>query len=216
MFSGATTLLAATITWASNGFPPISCSTLGRCDFSRVPLPAAMMTTASFAFDSMLRSPTGNYSFPIVVSRSTTLAGREVRGLRCLRIEPWGTHIFYLSNMGYPPPARLRLRSGAEGFPLRQRPKRVKHALIRCKQVTECCVSARAQQGAPKDGFKSVVSLHHLFTHIRVVWLKAMHIHGAVIVKYLRFVWRDGKANHLRQCRDTQFELLRYSVSSNF
>ena len=41
-------LAAAAITWLSSGLPPISCSTLARRDFSRVPLPAAMITTASF------------------------------------------------------------------------------------------------------------------------------------------------------------------------
>ena len=31
----------------SSGLPPTSCSTLGSCDLSRVPLPAAMMATAT-------------------------------------------------------------------------------------------------------------------------------------------------------------------------
>jgi hypothetical protein len=44
--------LAAAITCATSGLPPISWSTLGRCDLRRVPLPAAMITTASFIFDS--------------------------------------------------------------------------------------------------------------------------------------------------------------------
>ena len=37
---------AARITCSSSGFPPTSCNTLGSCDFSLVPLPAAMMATA--------------------------------------------------------------------------------------------------------------------------------------------------------------------------
>src|SRR5713226_450025 len=44
-FAG-TTLAAAAITCASSGLPPTSCSTLGCLDFSRVPLPAAMMAMA--------------------------------------------------------------------------------------------------------------------------------------------------------------------------
>ena len=39
-------LVAAAITCASNGLPPTSCSTLGCLDFSRVPLPAAMIAMA--------------------------------------------------------------------------------------------------------------------------------------------------------------------------
>ena len=57
MCSGATTRLAAAITCASSGLPPIWCSTLGRFDFNRVPLPAAMITTASSrCLSSALRS----------------------------------------------------------------------------------------------------------------------------------------------------------------
>src|SRR3989442_12284677 len=44
-FAG-TTLAAAAITCANSGLPPTSCSTLGCLDFSRVPLPAAMMAIA--------------------------------------------------------------------------------------------------------------------------------------------------------------------------
>src|SRR5437762_1054158 len=44
-FAG-TTRVAAAITCASSGFPPTSCNTLGSCDFSRVPLPAAIMAIA--------------------------------------------------------------------------------------------------------------------------------------------------------------------------
>src|ERR1017187_2537638 len=40
------------MTWLRRGLPPIWCSTLGRPDLRRVPLPAAMMTTASFRFES--------------------------------------------------------------------------------------------------------------------------------------------------------------------
>src|SRR5215472_7406016 len=47
MSSGETTWSAAAITCASNGLPPTSCSTLGCFDFSRVPLPAAMIAIAS-------------------------------------------------------------------------------------------------------------------------------------------------------------------------
>ena len=38
---------AAATTCASSGFPAISCSTLGRRDFSRVPLPAARIAMAN-------------------------------------------------------------------------------------------------------------------------------------------------------------------------
>src|SRR3954452_22803068 len=41
-----TTLAAARITCSRTGLPPTSCSTLGICDFSRVPLPAAIIATA--------------------------------------------------------------------------------------------------------------------------------------------------------------------------
>src|SRR2546422_11632521 len=44
-FAG-TTLAAAAITCANRRLPPSSCSTLGCLDFSRVPLPAAMMAIA--------------------------------------------------------------------------------------------------------------------------------------------------------------------------
>src|SRR2546423_15615606 len=44
-FAGITRVAAA-ITCASSGFPPTSCNPLGSCDFSRVPLPAAMMAIA--------------------------------------------------------------------------------------------------------------------------------------------------------------------------
>ncbi len=37
------------MTWLSSGLPPTSCSTFGRRDFNRVPLPAAMID------DSQLR-----------------------------------------------------------------------------------------------------------------------------------------------------------------
>src|ERR1700721_2310056 len=50
MFSGEAIWAAAAMTWLSSGFPPISWSTLGRRDLRRVPLPAAMMTTASSDF----------------------------------------------------------------------------------------------------------------------------------------------------------------------
>src|SRR5216684_8644130 len=49
---GGTTLVAAAITWASKGLPPTSCSTLGCLDFSRVPLPAAMMAIAMRGVDA--------------------------------------------------------------------------------------------------------------------------------------------------------------------
>src|SRR5580700_4884120 len=45
MRSAETTVLAASMTWASRARPPISWRTLGRRDLRRVPLPAAMMTT---------------------------------------------------------------------------------------------------------------------------------------------------------------------------
>ena len=38
---------AARITCSSRGLPPTSCNTLGSCDFSLVPLPAAMIATAT-------------------------------------------------------------------------------------------------------------------------------------------------------------------------
>src|SRR5580704_4246346 len=38
---------AARITCSSRGFPPTSCNTLGSCDLSLVPLPAAIMATAT-------------------------------------------------------------------------------------------------------------------------------------------------------------------------
>ena len=38
---------AALTTYAINGDPPISCSTLARCDFILVPRPAAMIKTFS-------------------------------------------------------------------------------------------------------------------------------------------------------------------------
>src|SRR5438874_8901119 len=41
-----TTFAAAAMTCASSGRPPTSCSTLGRFDLRRVPLPAAMMAIA--------------------------------------------------------------------------------------------------------------------------------------------------------------------------
>src|ERR1041384_8307125 len=44
-FTGRT-WAAAAITCRSNAAPPISCSTLGRCDRKRVPLPAAMIRAA--------------------------------------------------------------------------------------------------------------------------------------------------------------------------
>src|SRR5271165_3659152 len=47
-FCGGTTWLAADTTCASSGFPAISCSTLGRRDFSRVPWPAARIAIANF------------------------------------------------------------------------------------------------------------------------------------------------------------------------
>src|SRR5689334_6709174 len=46
ILSGDTTFAAAAMTCASSGRPPTSCSTLGRLDFRRVPLPAAMMAIA--------------------------------------------------------------------------------------------------------------------------------------------------------------------------
>src|ERR1700678_2224007 len=45
--TGGTMCVAEAITCASSGLPPTSCSTLGNCDFSRVPLPAAMMAMAT-------------------------------------------------------------------------------------------------------------------------------------------------------------------------
>src|ERR1022692_3922497 len=47
MSCAGTTRVAAAITWASSGLPPTSCSTFGSCDLRRVPLPAAMMATAT-------------------------------------------------------------------------------------------------------------------------------------------------------------------------
>src|SRR5882724_8368128 len=47
MSLGGTTLAAVAITWDRIGFPPTSCKTLGCFDFSRVPLPAAMMAMAT-------------------------------------------------------------------------------------------------------------------------------------------------------------------------
>src|SRR5207302_5961753 len=38
---------AARITCSNSGLPPTSCNTLGSCDFNLVPLPAAMMATAT-------------------------------------------------------------------------------------------------------------------------------------------------------------------------
>src|SRR6516165_7364874 len=47
MLCGGTTRLAAATRCASSGWPAISCSTLGRCDLRRVPLPAARMAMAN-------------------------------------------------------------------------------------------------------------------------------------------------------------------------
>src|SRR5229473_8458052 len=47
MSRAATTCVAAATTCASSDFPPTSCRTLGNCDFSRVPLPAAIIATAT-------------------------------------------------------------------------------------------------------------------------------------------------------------------------
>src|SRR5271157_4864113 len=46
MSSTGTTFFAVAITWARIGLPPISCSTLGCFDLSRVPLPAAIIAMA--------------------------------------------------------------------------------------------------------------------------------------------------------------------------
>src|SRR5579863_756883 len=48
---------AARITCSSRGFPPTSCNTLGSCDLSLVPLPAAMMATARRGAASSPESP---------------------------------------------------------------------------------------------------------------------------------------------------------------
>src|SRR5579872_5369017 len=50
IFCAGTTCVAAATTCASSGLPPISCSTFGRRDFSRVPLPAARMAIANAGF----------------------------------------------------------------------------------------------------------------------------------------------------------------------
>src|SRR5438552_1697937 len=50
-----TTFVAAAITCASSGLPPTSCNTFGCFDFSRVPLPAAMMAIATRCGLSPLR-----------------------------------------------------------------------------------------------------------------------------------------------------------------
>src|SRR5216684_1088297 len=47
MSRAATTCVAAATTCASSDFPPTSCRTLGNCDFSRVPFPAAIIATAT-------------------------------------------------------------------------------------------------------------------------------------------------------------------------
>src|SRR6187551_3496943 len=47
MSLGGTTCAALAMTCRSRALPPISCSTLGRFDLSRVPLPAAMMRIAN-------------------------------------------------------------------------------------------------------------------------------------------------------------------------
>src|SRR5207245_2389099 len=46
---------AAAITCASSGLPPTSCNTFGCFDFSRVPLPAAMIAIASRCGPPLLR-----------------------------------------------------------------------------------------------------------------------------------------------------------------
>src|SRR5208283_1667212 len=48
-----TTRVAAAITCARSVLPPTSCSTFGSCDLSRVPLPAAMMATATLGAKSV-------------------------------------------------------------------------------------------------------------------------------------------------------------------
>jgi hypothetical protein len=53
-------------------------------------------------------------------------------------------------------------------------------------------ICALKKDSAPKDGFNSVVSLHHFIAHLRIVGLTAMPIRGAVLIKYPSFVWCLG------------------------
>src|SRR5580704_124859 len=53
MSCAGTTRSAARITCPNSAWPPTSCNTLGSCDFSLVPLPAAIMATATRGADSV-------------------------------------------------------------------------------------------------------------------------------------------------------------------
>src|SRR5437868_560165 len=77
-----TTLAAVRITCSSSGLPPTSCNTLGSCDLSRVPLPAAMIATAirgGTAGDvrNVLREETVDFRFDFFIRPQYTLLARR-------------------------------------------------------------------------------------------------------------------------------------------